>query len=132
MIPRPPRSTLFPYTTLFRSPPGGPLPGGGGAVRRTGPRPGRLRVHPQQGPDRLRGGAGAVPRRRRVRTLRRGDRLMMNLGGPMKVRIVAALVGAVLAGTACGSTLTNDQLNAQARESFRISSVQSGGGRPGT
>src|SRR2546430_2827714 len=34
MIRRPPRSTLFPYTTLFRSPPGGtytppPPPGGG-------------------------------------------------------------------------------------------------------
>src|SRR2546426_6351144 len=25
MIRRPPRSTLFPYTTLFRSPPGGPI-----------------------------------------------------------------------------------------------------------
>jgi branched-chain amino acid transport system substrate-binding protein len=50
----------------------------------------------------------------------------------MKVRIVAALVGAVLAGTACGSTLTNDQLNAQARESFKISSVQGGTGSPGT
>jgi branched-chain amino acid transport system substrate-binding protein len=48
----------------------------------------------------------------------------------MKVRIVAALVGAVLAGTACGSTLTNDQLNAQARESFRISSVQGGAANP--
>src|SRR5262245_65014123 len=34
MIPRPPRSTLFPYTTLFRS----PHPGGGAALRR--PRPG--------------------------------------------------------------------------------------------
>src|SRR5256885_9923969 len=32
MIRRPPRSTLFPYTTLFRSPPAPPLPhpGGGG------------------------------------------------------------------------------------------------------
>ena len=50
----------------------------------------------------------------------------------MKVRIVAALVGAVLAGTACGSTLTNDQLNAQARESFRISSVQGGAANPAT
>jgi branched-chain amino acid transport system substrate-binding protein len=50
----------------------------------------------------------------------------------MKVRIVAALVGAVLAGTACGSTLTNDQLNAQARESFRISSVQGDAASPGT
>src|SRR2546426_5541243 len=27
MIRRPPRSTLFPYTTLFRSPSGAPLPG---------------------------------------------------------------------------------------------------------
>src|SRR2546430_5179935 len=27
MIRRPPRSTLFPYTTLFRSPPPRPLPG---------------------------------------------------------------------------------------------------------
>src|SRR3712207_9179063 len=34
MIRRPPRSTLFPYTTLFRSPPGRPGRGGGvaGAV----------------------------------------------------------------------------------------------------
>src|SRR3712207_7749377 len=29
MIRRPPRSTLFPYTTLFRSSPGSPLRGGG-------------------------------------------------------------------------------------------------------
>ncbi|MDQ1395824.1 MAG: hypothetical protein QOG64_1083, partial [Acidimicrobiaceae bacterium] len=50
----------------------------------------------------------------------------------MKVRIVAALMGAALATTACGSTLTNDQLNAQARESFRISSVQSNAASPGT
>src|SRR3989442_13997822 len=28
MIRRPPRSTLFPYTTLFRSPPGPPAPEG--------------------------------------------------------------------------------------------------------
>src|SRR5256885_12659642 len=65
MIRRPPRSTLFPYTTLFRSPARQPRdrgppagraragghgraagaarvgPGGGGAVRRRGP-PGRL------------------------------------------------------------------------------------------
>src|SRR2546429_2086274 len=33
MIRRPPRSTLFPYTTLFRS------PGSPGKFRRTGPRP---------------------------------------------------------------------------------------------
>src|SRR3712207_7007276 len=31
MIRRPPRSTLFPYTTLFRSPPAAPARGSGGA-----------------------------------------------------------------------------------------------------
>src|SRR5690242_21388396 len=46
MIPRPPRSTLFPYTTLFRSEPGRRrhradpartrLPGGAGAARHHG------------------------------------------------------------------------------------------------
>src|SRR5258707_10715952 len=35
MIRRPPRSTLFPYTTLFRSRPGGE-PGGNGRGERTG------------------------------------------------------------------------------------------------
>src|SRR3712207_8935435 len=43
MMRRPPRSTLFPYTTLFRSSP-------------------RLRVDPGEG-DRLRGGARAADRR---------------------------------------------------------------------
>src|SRR3712207_9213819 len=33
MIRRPPRSTLFPYTTLFRSPPAAPLPPGGERTR---------------------------------------------------------------------------------------------------
>src|SRR5687767_15892938 len=33
MIRRPPRSTLFPYTTLFRSPPAGAPAGGGGGGR---------------------------------------------------------------------------------------------------
>src|SRR2546426_1713468 len=33
MIRRPPRSTLFPYTTLFRSPPGNVVPFGGRASR---------------------------------------------------------------------------------------------------
>src|SRR2546426_8941772 len=43
MIRRPPRSTLFPYTTLFRSPPGAPHPERGhpsrdrGLVRALGP-----------------------------------------------------------------------------------------------
>src|SRR5689334_23616960 len=39
MIPQPPRSTLFPYTTLFRSLRHGRRPGEGGA-----PRPGGRRV----------------------------------------------------------------------------------------
>src|SRR5215213_12022701 len=42
MIRRPPRSTLFPYTTLFRSPRGGRLP------RR--PRGARLRRRPREPP----------------------------------------------------------------------------------
>src|SRR2546430_12130573 len=49
MIRRPPRSTLFPYTTLFRSP-----DAGGGAVRGGGARPGarrakgaRVSLHPR-------------------------------------------------------------------------------------
>src|SRR3712207_7518786 len=38
MIRRPPRSTLFPYTTLFRSAFDGPTPlGTGGALRRAAP-----------------------------------------------------------------------------------------------
>src|SRR2546426_9112465 len=61
MIRRPPRSTLFPYTTLFRSRlragPGGPVPGaaadlgadGRGAHPRGGPRPLRLRADLRQG-----------------------------------------------------------------------------------
>src|SRR5256885_8061451 len=37
MIRRPPRSTLFPYTTLFRSDPGDAQPGqGGGSESKTG------------------------------------------------------------------------------------------------
>src|SRR2546425_12695386 len=39
MIRRPPRSTLFPYTTLFRSPPKIPVPAGAGL---DGPLAGRL------------------------------------------------------------------------------------------
>src|SRR3712207_8054884 len=34
MIRRPPRSTLFPYTTLFRSAPGGPVAPAGGRPRK--------------------------------------------------------------------------------------------------
>src|SRR3712207_7695220 len=56
MIRRPPRSTLFPYTTLFRS-----RPGGRGAHRAAGGRPGgdvaagRLRALRRQGRPRPRG-----------------------------------------------------------------------------
>src|SRR5690242_21601287 len=42
MIRRPPRSTLFPYTTLFRSP---QLSGRGGRLPRTGPPRRRRRSH---------------------------------------------------------------------------------------
>src|SRR3712207_7809098 len=52
MIRRPPRSTLFPYTTLFRSPPeavvvaAGPGWWGPAAVRRMSASPGRSRAGP--------------------------------------------------------------------------------------
>jgi len=90
-----------------------PLPGGGGsmyvagssALADTCTSSTRAGIRPSWG-------SGAVPRRRRVRALRRGRRCdaaisAESLGGPMKVRIVAALMGAALATTACGSTLTN-------------------------
>src|SRR2546426_7960450 len=55
MIRRPPRSTLFPYTTLFRSV--------GGGSRGTGDRRARLRPKPPgRGPG---GGRPGVPRARR-------------------------------------------------------------------
>src|SRR3712207_7322610 len=44
MIRRPPRSTLFPYTTLFRS----PLRGGGGAGRPAGPFLAQKRLKPRR------------------------------------------------------------------------------------
>src|SRR6266571_5033000 len=46
MIRRPPRSTLFPYTTLFRSDPAGPPRGGGHAGADPQRRP-RLLVRPR-------------------------------------------------------------------------------------
>src|SRR3712207_9284890 len=82
MIRRPPRSTLFPYTTLFRSPvperrEGPPrLPDGAAAVREGA---GGLRRLPQPGPARLRQQpalaarpeGAAVPRRRGARPVAR-------------------------------------------------------------
>src|SRR3712207_8894401 len=69
MIRRPPRSTLFPYTTLFRS--GGPL---GGALVRSGTAaaPGRTAVgaarpqHPCRGRNLLPPGGDGSPRPRRT------------------------------------------------------------------
>src|SRR3712207_7565042 len=52
MIRRPPRSTLFPYTTLFRSR-GGPAASAGGAAHQVGEVGRVLRGHgPASGPDR--------------------------------------------------------------------------------
>src|SRR3712207_7279596 len=53
MIRRPPRSTLFPYTTLFRSLSGGE----GGAIGRTA---GQGRIGRTGGGERADGGGGAV------------------------------------------------------------------------
>src|SRR3712207_7889401 len=68
MIRRPPRSTLFPYTTLFRSAPGSRVerPGGvGGDEAR------RRRGAPPPGNGRPAAGRSAVPRLGPERVLRR-------------------------------------------------------------
>src|SRR2546422_4673062 len=68
MIRRPPRSTLFPYTTLFRShAPGGELPGAGPSEKETDLAifPGPARGHRHQH-------SGNVRRRGRSTTRRRG------------------------------------------------------------
>src|SRR3712207_6862856 len=67
MIRRPPRSTLFPYTTLFRS--------GGGRTGRGDPRGrrrGRLLHRPERPEHRLR--RGVEPRHRRAAGTGGGDR----------------------------------------------------------
>src|SRR2546422_1322959 len=54
MIRRPPRSTLFPYTTLFRSPAGGPRARFGAADRLAHPGPrGRSEEHTSELQSRL-------------------------------------------------------------------------------
>src|SRR3712207_7654758 len=72
MIRRPPRSTLFPYTTLFRSPTGRPPSrqhlrrGEGGVGPQLGHRPGRRALH---------GAGGAAERRRDLGLDRKSTRL---------------------------------------------------------
>src|SRR5256885_2445464 len=81
MIRRPPRSTLFPYTTLFRSGAGGqdvrqhrPAAGRDGGGRRSGPRHhGHLLLH-QQHPDR--------PARRELWRLARSEEHTSELQSP--------------------------------------------------
>src|SRR3712207_8332101 len=63
MIRRPPRSTLFPYTTLFRSPGGGPR----GAGARAHVHRGRARDRRVRAPRRAPGGTSAKGRVRRRR-----------------------------------------------------------------
>src|SRR3712207_8695030 len=70
MIRRPPRSTLFPYTTLFRSPGERRAP----AVRGEGV-DSRGVDQPRSGPAQFgTSGPGRVPERPRARQLSRGDR----------------------------------------------------------
>src|SRR2546425_1197630 len=71
MIRRPPRSTLFPYTTLFRSPRMASAPSPGGAAR----------VHRQAGWRRHRGLRAAKPRARRSAGRRGADRRVLRSGG---------------------------------------------------
>src|SRR2546425_9251696 len=73
MIRRPPRSTLFPYTTLFRSPAPGTLAAGERrrrARRERAPRPQRRGVVRASGRSGARPGDGASPDARRDRAPR--------------------------------------------------------------
>src|SRR3712207_8448374 len=73
MIRRPPRSTLFPYTTLFRSPARTALPGGARADRR-GRRRRRAGAAARGGQPALPPVGGRRPRRLRLRpALRRSE-----------------------------------------------------------
>src|SRR2546430_1060454 len=75
MIRRPPRSTLFPYTTLFRS-----LPGRGAPARGRGNRPGAARRHARGAGDARRPAVGAGRRRRPGG--RRADAAVVAAGRP--------------------------------------------------
>src|SRR3712207_7017812 len=72
MIRRPPRSTLFPYTTLFRSLPGrAPTADRRVALPRPRPRAGRVRRRRRAGAAGRRGGAGRAGARAAAK--RRGE-----------------------------------------------------------
>src|SRR6266496_2822015 len=97
MIRRPPRSTLFPYTTLFRSP--APLPV---ARHRRRLRPGRVRAPPRAAPRAGRSvrQRGRAPRRRarapRPRRRSSAPRAARARGGAVTGALVAALAALAL------------------------------------
>src|SRR2546429_2818609 len=64
MIRRPPRSTLFPYTTLFRS----PAPAAGGAARARGGRRGRAVLRPRPRPSEIDRATEGLPGQLRSRS----------------------------------------------------------------
>src|SRR2546430_4687106 len=78
MIRRPPRSTLFPYTTLFRSP-DGRCAYGALAARATGPAGGGPLRRPQE--DRQAAREGRVAREGRAAPARRAPLLPLRHGG---------------------------------------------------
>src|SRR3989475_11358408 len=78
MIRRPPRSTLFPYTTLFRSPEPAPLTGPR-AARGTGAEDRPARVH------RVAGSWGGTRDERWRRSLRRGGYAVPGQGALCRV-----------------------------------------------
>src|SRR5947199_7474575 len=65
MIPRPPRSTLFPYTTLFRSPLG--RPSGEVGIEQASFDDGKARLLEHQVDDVVRGGVRHQPDRKSTR-----------------------------------------------------------------
>src|SRR2546423_8776687 len=91
MIRRPPRSTLFPYTTLFRS------HCGRRSVRRSGRCAGPARVRSPRGVDRARRhGFRADTRRSDQHALlakNRADILMLKISEPLTVCVVAGTGG---------------------------------------
>src|SRR3712207_9212216 len=89
MIRRPPRSTLFPYTTLFRSRPGGPLRLRDPRRPRGPPlRPLRAPRGPAQPPSAARGVPGRLPRPSTSLLRRRGTAVRhASCGAPAENRV---------------------------------------------